>query len=87
MLSSNSREQPTKALKSATIKWRLEKESALITPTKKSSFFKYTNSKLNINKHVNGLLKDDSTFTSDPFEIAQIFKDYFVLYIANYCWN
>ena len=66
-----------KALKSAIIKWRLEKESALITPTNKSSFFKYINSKLNINKHVNGLLKDDGTFTSDPFEITKVFNDYF----------
>ena len=69
-----------KAFKSAIIKWRLEKESALITPTNKSSFFKYINSKLNINKHINGLLgllKDDGTFTSDPSEIAQMFNDYF----------
>ena len=66
-----------KALKSAIIKWRLEKERALITPINKSSFFKYINSKLNINKHVSGLLKDDGTFTSDPFEIAQMLNDYF----------
>ena len=66
-----------KALKSTIIKRRLEKESALITPTNKSSFFKYINSKLNINKYVNGLLKDDGTFTSDPFKIAKMFNDYF----------
>ena len=54
----------------------MEKESALITPTNKS-FFKYINSKLNINKHANGLLNDDGTVTSDPFEIAKMFNDYF----------
>ena len=71
-----------KALKSAIIKWRFENEIALITPTNKSSFFKYINSKLNINKHVNGLLKDDGTFTSDLFEIAQMFNNYFAFVYA-----
>ena len=66
-----------KALKSAIINWRLEKKSALITPTNKSAFFKYSNTKLSINKHVNGLVKDDVTFTSNPFEIGQMFNDYF----------
>ena len=55
----------------------MEKESSLITSTNKFSFFKNINSKLNIDKHVQGLLKDDGTFTSDPFEIAQMFNDYF----------
>ena len=71
-----------KALKSAIIKWQFENEIALITPTNKSSFFKYINSKLNINKHVNGLLKDDGTFTSDLFEIAQMFNNYFTFVYA-----